>query len=88
MVLVRSESGQLLMIHQQTLAQMQAQSQSQSAMTPRPAAPTSTPPVQITTLQVLELLVPRAQAHTHTESHLLMLGCDDQYFNAKKTACL
>uniref|UniRef100_A0A8C4DQI6 TATA-box binding protein associated factor 4 n=1 Tax=Dicentrarchus labrax TaxID=13489 RepID=A0A8C4DQI6_DICLA len=51
MVLVRSDSGQLLMIHQQTLAQMQAQSQSQSAMTPRPAAPTSTPPVQITSLQ-------------------------------------
>ncbi|XP_030590178.1 transcription initiation factor TFIID subunit 4 isoform X2 [Archocentrus centrarchus] len=51
MVLVRSESGQLLMIHQQALAQMQAQSQSQSAMTPRPPAPTSTPPVQITSLQ-------------------------------------
>uniref|UniRef100_A0A3Q1AZV2 TAFH domain-containing protein n=1 Tax=Amphiprion ocellaris TaxID=80972 RepID=A0A3Q1AZV2_AMPOC len=51
MVLVRSESGQLLMIHQQTLAQMQAQSQSQSAMASRPAAPTSTPPVQITSLQ-------------------------------------
>ncbi|CAJ1084851.1 transcription initiation factor TFIID subunit 4-like isoform X1 [Xyrichtys novacula] len=51
MVLVRSESGQLLVIHQQALAQMQAQSQSQSAMTPRPAAPTSTPPVQITSLQ-------------------------------------
>ncbi|KAM8864388.1 transcription initiation factor TFIID subunit 4-like isoform 2-T2 [Spinachia spinachia] len=51
MVLVRSESGQLLVIHQQTLAQMQAQSQSQSATTPRPAAPTRTPPVQITSLQ-------------------------------------
>ncbi|KAM3872448.1 transcription initiation factor TFIID subunit 4-like [Diretmus argenteus] len=53
MVLVRSESGQLLMIHQQTLAQMQAQaqSQSQSAMTPRPATPSSTPPVQITSVQ-------------------------------------
>ncbi|XP_041859090.1 transcription initiation factor TFIID subunit 4-like [Melanotaenia boesemani] len=51
MVLVRSDSGQLLMIHQHTLAQMQAQSQSQSAMTPRPAAPTSSPPVQITSLQ-------------------------------------
>ncbi|XP_040048443.2 transcription initiation factor TFIID subunit 4 isoform X2 [Gasterosteus aculeatus] len=51
MVLVRSESGQLLVIHQQTLAQMQAQSQSQSAMTPRAAAPTSTPPVQIASLQ-------------------------------------
>ncbi|XP_055748906.1 transcription initiation factor TFIID subunit 4-like [Salvelinus fontinalis] len=49
MVLVRSESGQLLMIHQQTLAQMQAQSQ--SPMTPRPATPTSTPPVQITSVQ-------------------------------------
>ncbi|XP_063320289.1 transcription initiation factor TFIID subunit 4-like [Pelmatolapia mariae] len=51
MVLVRSESGQLLMIPQQALAQVQAQSQSQSAMTPRPPAPTSTPPVQITSLQ-------------------------------------
>lgn len=51
MVLVRSESGQLLMIHQQTLAQMQAQAQSQSATTPRPAAPTSTPPVQVTSIQ-------------------------------------
>uniref|UniRef100_A0A4W5RMA0 TATA-box binding protein associated factor 4 n=1 Tax=Hucho hucho TaxID=62062 RepID=A0A4W5RMA0_9TELE len=49
MVLVRSESGQLLMIHQQTLAQMQ--SQSQSAMTPRAATPTSSPPVQITSAQ-------------------------------------
>ncbi|KPP68033.1 transcription initiation factor TFIID subunit 4-like [Scleropages formosus] len=51
MVLVRSDSGQLLMIHQQTLAQMQAQSQSQSAMTPRPATPTSTPQVQIAPVQ-------------------------------------
>ncbi|XP_029362412.1 LOW QUALITY PROTEIN: transcription initiation factor TFIID subunit 4-like [Echeneis naucrates] len=51
MVLVRSESGQLLMIHQQTLAQMQAKSQSQSTMTPQPAAPTSTPPVHVTSLQ-------------------------------------
>ncbi|XP_054653401.1 transcription initiation factor TFIID subunit 4-like [Dunckerocampus dactyliophorus] len=41
MVLVRSESGQLLMIHQQTLAQMQAQAQSQSAITPRPSIPSS-----------------------------------------------
>ncbi|KAJ8409016.1 hypothetical protein AAFF_G00240370 [Aldrovandia affinis] len=51
MVLVRSDSGQLLMIHQQTLAQMQAQSQSQSAMAPRPATPTSSPPVQLTSVQ-------------------------------------
>nr|XP_029539527.1 transcription initiation factor TFIID subunit 4-like isoform X2 [Oncorhynchus nerka] len=51
MVLVRSESGQLLMIHQQTLAQMQSQSQSQGVMAPRPATPTSTPPFQITSVQ-------------------------------------
>ncbi|XP_062397741.1 transcription initiation factor TFIID subunit 4-like [Sardina pilchardus] len=49
MVLVRSESGQLLMIHQHTLAQMQAQSQ--GAMATRPATPTSSPPVQITSVQ-------------------------------------
>ncbi|XP_064420616.1 transcription initiation factor TFIID subunit 4 isoform X2 [Latimeria chalumnae] len=55
MVLVRSDSGQFLMIHQQTLAQMQAQaqaqSQSQNAMAPRPATPTSAPSVQISTVQ-------------------------------------
>ncbi|KAG5281870.1 hypothetical protein AALO_G00049720 [Alosa alosa] len=49
MVLVRSESGQLLMIHQHMLAQMQAQSQ--GAMATRPATPTSSPPVQITSVQ-------------------------------------
>lgn len=47
MVLVRSDSGQLLMIPQQMLAQMQAQSQAT-----RPAAPTSTTPGQITSAQV------------------------------------
>uniref|UniRef100_A0A8C1G3L9 TAF4A RNA polymerase II, TATA box binding protein (TBP)-associated factor n=1 Tax=Cyprinus carpio TaxID=7962 RepID=A0A8C1G3L9_CYPCA len=46
MVLVRSDSGQLLMIPQQMLAQMQAQSQAA-----RPAAPTSTTPGQITPAQ-------------------------------------
>ncbi|XP_051528667.1 transcription initiation factor TFIID subunit 4-like isoform X2 [Myxocyprinus asiaticus] len=46
MVLVRSDSGQLLMIPQQMLAQMQAQSQAA-----RPAAPTSTTTGQITTAQ-------------------------------------
>lgn len=46
MVLVRSDSGQLLMIPQQMLAQMQAQSQAA-----RPAAPTSTAPGQITSAQ-------------------------------------
>uniref|UniRef100_A0A3Q2CWN3 TATA-box binding protein associated factor 4 n=1 Tax=Cyprinodon variegatus TaxID=28743 RepID=A0A3Q2CWN3_CYPVA len=55
MVLVRSESGQLLMIHQQTLAQMQAQAQSQSAITPRPVAPSTTPSVQVTASQVQTL---------------------------------
>ena len=48
---MRSENGQLLMIPQQALAQMQAQahaqSQPQNTMTPRPATPTSAPPVQI-----------------------------------------
>ncbi|KAF4795785.1 Transcription initiation factor TFIID subunit 4 [Turdus rufiventris] len=55
MVLVRSENGQLLVIPQQALAQMQAQahaqSQPQNTLTPRPATPTSAPPVQISTVQ-------------------------------------
>ncbi|XP_075819402.1 transcription initiation factor TFIID subunit 4 isoform X3 [Microtus pennsylvanicus] len=53
MVLVRSENGQLLMIPQQALAQMQAhaQAQPQSTMAPRPATPTGAPPVQISTVQ-------------------------------------
>ncbi|XP_068450800.1 transcription initiation factor TFIID subunit 4 isoform X2 [Clinocottus analis] len=42
MVLVRSESGQLLMIPQQALAQIQAQ----AGMAPRTATPTSMPPGQ------------------------------------------
>lgn len=45
MVLVRSESGQLLMIPQQTLAQMQAQAQ--GGMAPRTATPTNVPPGQV-----------------------------------------
>lgn len=57
MVLVRSENGQLLMIPQHTLAQMQAhaQSQPQTTMTPRPATPTSASSVQISTVQVSSL---------------------------------
>ncbi|XP_070600615.1 transcription initiation factor TFIID subunit 4 isoform X3 [Erythrolamprus reginae] len=55
MVIVRSESGQLLMIPQHALAQMQAQahaqSQSQATMTPRPATSTSASPVQLSTVQ-------------------------------------
>ncbi|XP_062315238.1 transcription initiation factor TFIID subunit 4-like [Osmerus eperlanus] len=64
MVLVRSETGQLLMIHQQTLAQMQAQSQSQSAMAPRPATPTSTPSVQINSVQAPGSLLTRQVSPT------------------------
>ncbi|XP_062400439.1 transcription initiation factor TFIID subunit 4 [Sardina pilchardus] len=46
MVLVRNQNGQLLMIPQQTLAQMQAQAKSQSAMAPRPSTPTSSTPAK------------------------------------------
>ncbi|XP_031423455.1 transcription initiation factor TFIID subunit 4-like [Clupea harengus] len=46
MVLVRNQSGQLLMMHQQTLAQMQAQAKSQSAMAPRPSTPTISTPIK------------------------------------------
>ncbi|XP_063071880.1 transcription initiation factor TFIID subunit 4-like isoform X2 [Engraulis encrasicolus] len=46
MVLVRSQTGQLLMMHQQTLAQMQAQAKTQSAMAPRPSTPTSSATVK------------------------------------------
>ncbi|KAG8513300.1 Transcription initiation factor TFIID subunit 4 [Galemys pyrenaicus] len=55
MVLVRSENGQLLMIPQQALAQMQAQAhaqaQPQTSMAPRPATPAGAPPVQISAVQ-------------------------------------
>ncbi|XP_075032871.1 transcription initiation factor TFIID subunit 4 isoform X2 [Mixophyes fleayi] len=57
MVLIRSENGQLLMIPQQALAQMQAQvqaqaqSQAQNAMAARPATPNNAPPVQISAVQ-------------------------------------
>ncbi|XP_055508104.1 transcription initiation factor TFIID subunit 4-like [Leucoraja erinacea] len=51
MVLVRSESGQLILIPQQALQQMQSQAQSQGTLTSRSATPTSAPPVQISTVQ-------------------------------------
>lgn len=47
MVLVRSESGQLLMFPQQALAQMQAQAQGDLA--PRATTPTNVPPGQVRT---------------------------------------
>lgn len=58
---MRSENGQLLMIPQQALAQMQAhaQAQPQSTMAPRPATPTGAPPVQISTVQVSACVVNR-----------------------------
>lgn len=66
MVLVRSENGQLLMIPQQALAQMQAQAhaqaQPQTTMAPRPATPTSAPPVQISTVQVSACVRPTVPA--------------------------
>ncbi len=58
MVLVRSDSGQLLMIPQQMLAQMQAQSQAA-----RPTAPTSTTPGQITSAQVIPSDRPKLNWH-------------------------
>lgn len=45
MVLVQSESGQLLMIPQQALAQMQAQAQ--GAVAPRTATQTNVSPGQV-----------------------------------------
>uniref|UniRef100_A0A4W3JDT1 TATA-box binding protein associated factor 4 n=1 Tax=Callorhinchus milii TaxID=7868 RepID=A0A4W3JDT1_CALMI len=51
MVLVRSDSGQLMLIPQQALQQMQSQAQSQGALTSRSATPGSAPPVQISTVQ-------------------------------------
>ncbi|MCI4378988.1 hypothetical protein PGIGA_G00222680 [Pangasianodon gigas] len=47
MVLVRTELGQLMMVPQQALAQAQAQ----SALSPRPAAPTTTATFRVTTPQ-------------------------------------
>uniref|UniRef100_A0A3B4DSG9 TAFH domain-containing protein n=1 Tax=Pygocentrus nattereri TaxID=42514 RepID=A0A3B4DSG9_PYGNA len=60
MVLVRSESGQLLMIPQQVLAQMQAQMQATRAVTPASTTPgqiTSTPGAPIMTRQVAPTII-------------------------------
>ena len=70
---MRSENGQLLMIPQQALAQMQAQahaqSQPQNTMTPRPATPTSAPPVQISTVQV--------SSGTHSVKNCKIFSCEE-----------
>lgn len=80
---MRSENGQLLMIPQQALAQMQAQAhaqaQPQTTMAPRPATPTSAPPVQISTVQVSHaytLHLPRAlwQASCPTTGWLTLVS--------------
>lgn len=79
MVLVRSENGQLLMIPQQALAQMQAQAhaqaQPQTAMAPRPAAPSSAPPVQISAVQVSALGEEEEEEEEPARVHAL-LPCD------------
>ncbi|KAM4588185.1 transcription initiation factor TFIID subunit 4 [Odontesthes bonariensis] len=56
MVLVRSDSGQLLMIPQQALAQMQAQAQ--GGMAPRTAAPTNVVPGQAPGSTIISRQVP------------------------------
>lgn len=60
MVLVRSEAGQLLMIPQQVLAQMQAT---------RATTPASTTPGQVTSTQVIHIT-----SHTLTFYHSHMSG--------------
>lgn len=47
MVLIQSESGQLLMIPQQALAQMQAQAQAQGGVAARTTTPTNVSPGQV-----------------------------------------
>ncbi|XP_060780121.1 transcription initiation factor TFIID subunit 4-like isoform X2 [Neoarius graeffei] len=59
MVLVRTELGQLMMVPQQALAQAQAQ----SALSPRPAAPTTTATFRVTTPQRVPLAVTTPQQH-------------------------
>lgn len=52
MVLVRTELGQLVMVPQQALAQVQAQAQAQNSISPRPATPTTGASFRVTTPQV------------------------------------
>ncbi|KAM3625420.1 uncharacterized protein V6R79_011745 [Siganus canaliculatus] len=51
MVLVRTELGQLVMVPQQALAQVQAQAQAQNNISPRPATPTTGASFRVTTPQ-------------------------------------
>lgn len=54
---MQSESGQLLMIPQQALAQMQAQAQAQGGGAPRTATPTNVSPVQVRSLLITRAFV-------------------------------
>ncbi|XP_072451893.1 transcription initiation factor TFIID subunit 4-like isoform X3 [Chiloscyllium punctatum] len=51
MILVRTDSGQLVMVPQQALAQVQAQAQRPGSISPRPSAPTSVATIRLTTSQ-------------------------------------
>lgn len=52
MVLVRTELGQFVLVHQQALAQVQAQAQAQNNMSPRPVTPTTGTSFSVTAPQV------------------------------------
>ncbi|XP_060693536.1 transcription initiation factor TFIID subunit 4-like isoform X2 [Hemiscyllium ocellatum] len=51
MILVRTDSGQLVMVPQQALAQVQAQAQRPGSISPRPSAPTSVATICLTSSQ-------------------------------------
>lgn len=72
MVLVQSESGQLLMFPQQALAQMQAQAQAQGGGAPRTATPTNVSPVQVRSLLTTRAFVVNVISET-TSAHYRQL---------------
>ncbi|XP_030645576.1 transcription initiation factor TFIID subunit 4 [Chanos chanos] len=60
MVLVRTEAGQLVMVPQQVLAQVQAQNQAKNNLSPRPATPTAGPTFRVTAPAVQSPGTPQA----------------------------
>jgi len=57
MVLVRTETGQLVMVPQQILAQAQAKTQQgQTVVTQRPATPTATTTIRVSTATTVSLV--------------------------------
>lgn len=56
MVLVQTETGHLILVSQQFLAQAKIQ-QSQPAVTQRPAAPLSTPNIRVSTATTVSLVL-------------------------------